>query len=165
MKAIYALVAGVALIVIAYFFIRMPEKPQETISPIIQDTIAPIYGETNKQDKGPILSFGRVIRLKKEFEVPYREMHADVWPEVTAAIYAANIRNYQLYVGTIDNKRYLFSHFEYHGTDVKADLAELAANPTMKDEWLPITDSYQVRMPETEAGQQWFKLESIMQLE
>ncbi|MEE9354989.1 MAG: L-rhamnose mutarotase [Methylococcaceae bacterium] len=166
MKIVYILIASFAVLVAAYFFLLSPKNIQvEKIqTENIQSEISPIYGETNKLDKGPIVSFGRVIQLKKENELSYREMHADVWPEVVAAIYEANIRDYQLYIATIDNKRYLFSHFEYHGTDMKADLAKLAANPRMKNEWLPVTDSYQIRMPETEDGQHWFKMESIMQL-
>ena len=165
MKTIYILTASVALIMIGYMSaLLMHEKTQENTLPT-QENVLPIYGETNKLNKGSVVSIGRIVQLKKEDEITYREMHADVWPEVIATISKANIRNYQLYVGTIDNKRYLFSHFEYHGTDINKDLATIRANPIMNDKWLPITDSYQIKMPNTGAGQQWLKLESIMQLE
>ena len=148
-------------ILITYLFILTPAKVEAEVLPT---EITPIYGTTNHLEKGAIMYVGRVIRLKKEDELKYRTMHADVWPEIIAVIYKANIRNYQLYVGTIDNKRYLFSHFEYHGTDIKKDFGTIRDNPIMKNKWLPITDSYQIKMPNTDAGQQWLKLESIMQL-
>ncbi len=39
---------------------------------------------------------GLCIGLKPEVIARYKELHAAVWPEVLAAITAANIRNYSI---------------------------------------------------------------------
>ena len=61
--------------------------------------------------------FGMVIRLKPGSATAYRDFHAAVWPEVLDKIVECNLRNYSIYFK--DNL--LFTYFEYHGNDLKAD--------------------------------------------
>ena len=99
-----------------------------------------------------------------ERTVSYRELHAQVWPEVVAAIHRANIRNFNIFVTEIAGRRYLFSHFEYIGTDPESDFASIGGDPTTRDRWWPLTDACQIRLPGTPAGEQWRSLEQVMRL-
>jgi L-rhamnose mutarotase len=108
--------------------------------------------------------FGSVIELKPEKEKLYRELHAKVWPDVTAAIRKAKIRNFNIFVADLGGKRYLFSHFEYHGTNPDKDFAAMAKDPTTRDKWWPITDGCQERLPGTPKGEQWLSMEQVMHL-
>lgn len=75
--------------------------------------------------------YGQVIRLRPEFAATYRELHADVWPGVLKTIEACNIRNYSIYL----RDGYLFSYFEYVGSDFDADMKKMAADPTTQRWW------------------------------
>ena len=128
-----------------------------------------VYGPTNptaqQQREAGVVYYGSAIELVPEKEALYRELHADVWPEVRAAIKKANIRNYNIFVAELDGKRYLFSFFEYHGNDPDKDFASIAADPTTRDQWWPITDRCQKRLPGTPDGAQWMPLEMLMHIE
>jgi len=131
--------------------------------------VKPVYGPTNpapdSQQKADVLYYGSAIELLPEKEQLYRELHADVWPEVLAAIEAANIRNYNIFVAELDGKRYLFSFFEYHGSDPEADFASIAKDPTTSGKWWPVTDACQRRLLGTPEGQQWMSLEMLMHID
>jgi L-rhamnose mutarotase len=94
----------------------------------------------------------------------YRELHADVWPEVEAAIRKAHISNYRIHVAELAGRFYLISSFDYTGTDHEADFGSFAQDPTTRDKWWPLTDACQIRLPGTPAGSQWRDLEQIMYL-
>jgi L-rhamnose mutarotase len=131
--------------------------------------VASVHGPTNpsaeQQAQSGVRYYGAVVELRPEKEQQYRELHAAVWPDVLAAIKKANIRNYNIFAAELGGKRYLFSFFEYHGSDADRDLATLANDPTTRDKWWPLTDACQQRLPGTPAGQQWKSLEQLMHIE
>lgn len=133
------------------------------------EQIKPVYGPTNPTPdqiaQAKVKHFGSVIELRGDKEQYYRELHGNVWPEVRAAINKANIRNYNIYVATIDGKRYLFSSFDYIGTDSKQDFADIAKDPTTKNRWWPETDPCQKRLPGTPEGEQWLPMEMVMHID
>ena len=94
----------------------------------------------------------------------YRQLHADVWPEVLAAIKNANIRNYNIFVAELGGKKYLFSYLEYVGDDLEKDFAGIGDDVTTRDKWWPITDGCQRRLPGTPEGEQWKSLEMLMHI-
>lgn len=108
--------------------------------------------------------FASIVGLDPARERLYRELHADVWPEVVAAIRRANITNYTIYITEIEGRRYLFSTFDYVGTDPAKDFGSIALDPVTRDKWWPLTDSCQIRLPGTAAGEQWRPLEQVMHL-
>lgn len=75
--------------------------------------------------------FGSIIRLKPEKYEEYKQLHANVWPEVAAMIEVCNIRNYSIYHWN----GLLFSYFEYIGEDLTADMAKMAADPKTREWW------------------------------
>ena len=63
------------------------------------------------------------LQIKPERVAEYVEAHAAVWPEMRAAISAAGIRNYSIY---LDGTR-AFGYFETD--DIERSLAMLAGSP------------------------------------
>ena len=129
----------------------------------------PIHGPTNPTPedaaKAKVKYYGSIIELRPEKEKEYSELHANVWPEVRAAIAKANIRNFNIYVTEIAGKRLLVSHFEYIGTNPKVDFASIGNDPTTKNKWWPLTDACQIRLPGTPEGSQWLDMEQVMHLD
>ncbi len=131
--------------------------------------VKPAYGKTNPTPeqiaKAKIKRYGSVIELRPDKERLYRELHANVWPEVVATIKKAKIQNYNIFVATIGGKRYLFSYLEYNGNDPEKDLGGIADNPTTKNKWWPLTDPCQKRIPGTPEGKQWLDMEMLMHID
>nr|WP_228555213.1 L-rhamnose mutarotase [Catenulispora pinisilvae] len=67
----------------------------------------------------------QVARLRPEQREEYLALHRDVWPDVEAALRAAQIRNYSIFL----HEDMLFAYYEYHGADFAADLATIKADP------------------------------------
>ena len=129
----------------------------------------PTFGTTNptpeEQSQAQVKRYGAVIELLPEMEEEYRKLHADVWPEVLAAIKKANIQNYSIFVASIAGKKYIFSYLEYVGDDPEKDFALLGEDPTTRDRWWPITKACQTRLSGTPEGEHWMPLEMVMQIE
>lgn len=100
--------------------------------------------------------YGMVIGVRPEKIEEYKRLHAAVWPEVLKKITECNIRNYSIYLK--DNQ--LFSYFEYHGTDFKADMAKMAADPTTQKWWsvcMPCQEPLKTRRD----GEWWADMEEV----
>ena len=100
--------------------------------------------------------YGMVIKVKPDKLKEYKELHAAVWPEVLAMIGACNIRNYSIFL--MDG--YLFSYFEYTGTDFAADMAKMAADPKTQ-EWWRLTDPCQEPLASRAEGEWWARMEEV----
>jgi len=80
--------------------------------------------------------YGMVIGVRAEKVDEYKKLHADVWPEVLKTIRECNLRNYSIYLRRLDDgQHYLFSYFEYVGSDYAADMARMAADPATQRWW------------------------------
>lgn len=105
--------------------------------------------------------FGSVICLRIEKVVEYRRLHSQVWPAVLNRLRACNIRNYSIYLKeTEPGKYYLFSYYEYIGTDLTSDMAVLAADPEIKA-WWKLTDPCQIPIPLRKQGEFWAGMEEV----
>ena len=94
--------------------------------------------------------FSAIVKLRPELREEYLQLHAEVWPEVTALISAAHISNYSIFL----HDDLLISYYEYRGTDHAADMANMAANP-ITQQWWKLTDPCQERVKGTPDGEQW----------
>lgn len=103
--------------------------------------------------------YGMVIRLRPEAEEEYKRHHAAVWPGVLSMISACNIRNYSIYL----KDGFLFSYFEYHGTDFDADMASMAADPRTQ-EWWAIMKPMQQPLETRHPGEWWANMEEVFHL-
>lgn len=126
----------------------------------------PRYGPTNPSpaELSARSSFGSVVALVEGKERLYRELHAAVWPEVLAAIESANIRNYSIFRTELEGRAYLFSYFEYIGTDFEGDMARLGSCPYTQKWWL-LTDPCQRRLEGTPKGEQWLPAERVFHVD
>jgi len=101
-----------------------------------------------------------VIKLKSESADIYKRHHAAVWPEVLVKIVECNIRNYSIYL----KDGFLFSYFEYHGSDFKSDMAKMAAHPKTQEWWALVKPMQQPLEARTE-GEWWAAMEEVFHLD
>ena len=105
--------------------------------------------------------FGSVIVLHPDKVDEYKRLHAAVWPEVLAMIASCHIRNYSIYMRTLpDGRPYLFSYFEYTGTDYAADMARMAADSTTQ-QWWALCKPCQQPLPDREPDEWWSDMEEV----
>lgn len=109
---------------------------------------------------GKVQRFGSVIGLRPEKKGYYVKLHAETWPGVLEQIRRSNIRNYSIYMAELEGKLYLFSYFEYVGTDFQADMAKMAQDPETQ-RWWKETDPCQTRLPGTPDGEQWLRIPEV----
>lgn len=101
---------------------------------------------------------GTCIRLRPEALVRYKELHAAVWPEVLRLIAEANIKNYSIFLKEPENL--MFAYWEYHGTDLAADMARMGESPVMQ-EWWKICDPMQEPFETRAEGEWWAGMEEV----
>ena len=114
-----------------------------------------------KPARPKVQRFGSVVGLRPEKRALYKKLHAAPWPEIVAKIQECNIHNYSIYeVELAKGKWYLFSYFEYTGSDFKADMAKMGDDPKTK-EWWKLTNPCQTRIPGTPEGDQWLTIQEV----
>jgi L-rhamnose mutarotase len=99
---------------------------------------------------------GSVIKLKPEKLEEYKQMHAQVWPDVLKMIRECNIRNYSIYY----RDGFLFSYFEYCGDDFAADMKKMAADPQTQA-WWKLTDPCQEPLETCQQGEWWAEMDEL----
>jgi L-rhamnose mutarotase len=109
--------------------------------------------------------FGSVVGLRSERIEEYTRLHAAVWPDVLVKLRECNIRNYSIYLKEIERgKFYLFSYYEYVGSDYASDMARLGADPALK-EWWKLTDPCQVPVPLHEKNELWSGMKEVFHMD
>lgn len=109
--------------------------------------------------------YGMVIGVCAEKIDEYKQLHAAVWPDVLKMIKQCNISNYSIYLRRLDSgDHYLFSYFEYHGTDFAADMAKMAADPTTQ-RWWSVCIPCQKPLEDRAAGEWWAGMEEVFHLD
>ena len=128
------------------------------------DKVEPVYGPTNpgaeETANKSIQRFGSVIGLRPEKEQYYRQLHADVWPEVQQELRRSHVQNFSIYVTELAGQRYLFSYFEYTGDDYDADMRKVAEDPATR-RWWQETDPCQIQLPDRREGDNWSVMEML----
>jgi L-rhamnose mutarotase len=104
--------------------------------------------------------YGMAIRLKAGCEDEYRRYHAAVWPEVLDMIRLCKIANYSIYL----KDSMLFSYFEYHGDDFKADMARMAADARTQS-WWAIMGPMQEPLESREDGEWWADMAEVFHMD
>jgi L-rhamnose mutarotase len=103
---------------------------------------------------------GMVLRLKPDAVEAYKQYHAEVWPEVLQTLRGCNVRNYSIYL----KADLLFGYFEYHGKDMKADWARMAADKKTQ-EWWAIMEPMQEPLPTRKEGEWWAEMEEVFHID
>jgi L-rhamnose mutarotase len=105
--------------------------------------------------------YGSVIEVRPEKIEEYKRLHANAWPGVLKMIRECNIRNYSIYLREVEKgKYYLFSYFEYTGTDFDADMKKMAVDETTQ-RWWKETDPCQRPIPLAKKGEHWSAMEEV----
>jgi L-rhamnose mutarotase len=105
--------------------------------------------------------FGSVIGLRPERIEEYKKLHAAAWPGVLQKIKEANIRNFSIYLRRVDDGAYyLFSYFEYAGSDYAADMASIAADPVTQH-WWSFCEPCQKPLESRGPGEWWAAMEEV----
>jgi L-rhamnose mutarotase len=105
--------------------------------------------------------YGTVIGLRPEKIDEYKRLHAAVWPAVLARIAECAIHNYSIYLRKMpDGNYYLFSYFEYLGTDFAADMKKMAADPTTQEWWKQCMPCH-APLPDRAEGEWWAGMEEV----
>lgn len=100
--------------------------------------------------------YGSVIKVNPGKIEEYKRLHADVWPGVAKMISECNIKNYSIY----HKDGFLFSYFEYHGSNFEADMAKMAADPTTQ-EWWDLCKPCQDPLETRKEGEWWASMEEV----
>lgn len=105
---------------------------------------------------------GACLGLRPEKLEEYRAFHAEIWPEIAAALEEAGFRNYSIYHfrGT------LFAYFEYDGPEDEWEsrLRRLAAAPRMR-EWWNLMEPMQTPLEGRAEGEWWATMEEVFHLD
>lgn len=106
--------------------------------------------------------FGQVLGLKPERFDEYRRLHANLWPEIAAALHAAGVRNYSIF----HFHGQLFGYFEYVGAPAEFDarMAQLAAAPRMR-EWWDLMEPMQIPLEGRASGAWWADMTEVFHLD
>jgi L-rhamnose mutarotase len=87
---------------------------------------------------------GMVIGIKPNKISAYEALHAASNPGVRDLLTKYHMHNFSIFIHQFDDgKYYLFGYYEYTGTDYKADMAKLSAEPR-NQQWLSTTDPLQI---------------------
>lgn len=109
--------------------------------------------------------YGMITGIKPDKIDLYKRLHAAVWPGVQQEIKACHIRNYSIYLQQIDSSYYLFSYFEYTGSDFAADMRKMAADSTTRA-WWKLTDPTQSPLPDAaEKGKIWSGMTEVFHMD
>jgi L-rhamnose mutarotase len=103
---------------------------------------------------------GSALRVKPGCAEVYKQYHRAVWPEILEKLSECNIRNYSIYL----KDDILFSYFEYHGDDLEADRARMAAHAKTQ-EWWSIMEPLQQPLDTRRKGEWWAEMEEVFHLD
>lgn len=104
--------------------------------------------------------YGSVIKVKPERLEEYKRLHVKVWPNVLKMIKQCNIQNYSIYY----KDSFLFSYFEYTGSDYEADMEKMAADPVTQ-EWWDVCKPCQEPLETRGSGEWWAQMEEVFHLD
>jgi len=108
----------------------------------------------------PAQRYGSLIRVKEDKLEEYKRLHAKVWPDVLRMIKECHIENYSIYY----KDGFLFSYFEYTGTDFDADSARMAADP-ITQQWWDVCKPCQQPLETRAEGEWWASMEEVFHLD
>jgi len=111
-----------------------------------------------KTDAAPVQRIGMVIGIKPDQISAYETLHAASNAGVRDLLNKYHMHNFSIFIHQLDDgKYYLFGYYEYTGSDYKADMAKLAAEPR-NQKWLSMTDPMQLPL----AGQKsWTPMQEV----
>jgi L-rhamnose mutarotase len=115
--------------------------------------------------KNPVQRYGAVVGVKDSMVARYKELHAAAWPDVLAIIKRSNLRNYSIYLHKLaDGRYYLFSYFEYTGSEFTVDMARMAGEPVTQRWWVECVKCLEL-LPDRALDEVWSPMEEVFHLD
>jgi L-rhamnose mutarotase len=110
-------------------------------------TSAVCVGLYSNGESSQVQRIGMVIGIKPDQIGAYEALHAASNAGVRDLLTKYHMHNFSIFIHQLDDgKYYLFGYYEYTGTDYKADMAKLSAEPR-NQKWLSVTDPMQISLP------------------
>lgn len=117
------------------------------------------------EPEGEVLRMALVTELRPEKEEHYRTLHQTVWPGVIDQLTRSKYRHWTTWCTEIGGKIYLIAYVEYVGSDLAADNADMASDPTTV-RWWKHTDACQRRLPQQpENAGMWSAMDLLIHLD
>jgi len=111
-----------------------------------------------KSESSNVQRVGMVIGIKADQISAYEALHAASNSGVRDLLEKYHMHNFSIYMRQLDDgKYYLFGYYEYTGTDYKADMERLGAEPR-NQKWLSVTGPMQVPLP---GEQSWAMMKEV----
>ena len=111
-----------------------------------------------KTENTRVQRIGMVIGIKAGQISAYEALHAASNPGVRDLLEKYHMHNFSIYMRQLDDgKYYLFGYYEYTGTDYKADMEKLGAEPR-NQKWLSVTGPMQAPLP---GEQSWAMMKEV----
>lgn len=104
---------------------------------------------------------GFMLGINAENIAEYKQLHADVWPEILQSLSDANVTNYSIFLREPENL--LFSYWEYLGEDFEADMKQIAALE-ISQKWWDLCMPCQKPLDTRKEGEWWAELENVFYL-
>lgn len=125
---------------------------------VVLACIAVAAGSHAKSEVAQAQRIGMVIGIKSDQISAYEALHAASNEGVRDLLTKYHMHNFSIFIRQLDDGRfYLFGYYEYTGTDYRADMAKLAAEPR-NQKWLSTTDGMQVPL----AGEKsWTQMQEV----
>lgn len=119
----------------------------------------------NQPNPTQVRRYGSVIGLRAEKVEAYKKLHAAVWPAVLKMVSECNIKNYSIYLRKLDDgNHYLFSYFEYTGSDFDADMRKMAVDPTTQ-KWWALCKPCQRPLKDRKQGEWWASAQEVFHMD
>jgi len=111
-----------------------------------------------KTENPHVQRIGMVIGIKVDQISAYEALHAASNPGVRDLLDKYHMHNFSIYMRQLDDgEYYLFGYYEYTGTDYKAEMQKLAAEPR-NQKWLSLTGPMQAPLP---GEQSWAMMKEV----
>lgn len=104
---------------------------------------------------------GMVIGIRADKIDEYRRLHAAAWPSVLAALRAAQVSNFSIFLREPENL--LFAYWEYLGSDFEGDMARMAADPETR-RWWKLCEPCQLPLATRRDGEHWAMMDQVFHM-
>ncbi len=108
-----------------------------------------------------IRRFGRVLKLKPEYEKEYCDYHAKVWPDVLKAMDVCGITNYSIFL----HNGFLFAYMEMRKDKSLDTLSKEWFTFDACVEWEEVMNKMQEKAPGAREDEWWAEMDEIFHFE
>lgn len=112
------------------------------------------------QNQASSQRFGRLIKVRPEYEERYIILHKYTFQGVLDRICNSNLRNYSIFL----KEGLLFAYYEYIGNNFEADINNIAKDTTTQD-WWKLTKPMLEMLETRKEGEWWASMEELFHMD